>query len=80
MKEILKKTGMKRVSLLFSFSILPLLLMGQNCSCILTSKNKVEGIESFTSVTRSKDNYSLMINKQVNYLDTTIDTKSLALR
>lgn len=70
-----KKTTRRWVSLLLSFSVLPILLMGQNCTCISTSKNKVTGIVSFTGVTSSKENYSLMINKQVNYLDTTIAAK-----
>ena len=62
-----------------SLFIIPLILAivsfgvsGQNCSGVSDKKNKKTGIETSTGIVTSKDFYSLMIQKEVNYQNTAI--------
>ena len=44
---------------------------GQNCFCISGTKDKEKGIETVGGVTNTRDYYSLLIQKIMNYRDTT---------
>jgi hypothetical protein len=62
---------------ILSFVIVYLSVEGQNCSLISGKKDKQRGVEMVTGITTSKDFYSLMIQKEINYLDTSISPKYL---
>jgi hypothetical protein len=53
--------------------LIPLISLsyGQNCFCISGTKDKEKGIETVGGVTNTKDYYSLLIQKIMNYRDTT---------
>lgn len=48
---------------------------GQNCFCISGTKDKEKGIETIGGVINSKDYYSLLIQKEIHYTDTTVTPK-----
>ncbi|HQW22888.1 MAG TPA: hypothetical protein PLI47_06285 [Bacteroidia bacterium] len=49
--------------------------IAQNCSCISGTKKKKDSTKTWGGITSSKDFYSLLINRVVNYEDTTIASK-----
>lgn len=52
------------LTILFSFES-----FGQNCSCVSGVKDKTKGIETVGGVTNSQDFYSLLIQKEMSYVD-----------
>ena len=48
---------------------------GQNCFCVSGTKDKEKGIETVGGVTNTRDYYSLLTQKIMNYRDTTEPNK-----
>jgi len=60
-----------KTGLLITFVILTSLTYGQNCFGISGTKDKEKGTETLGGVTNTRDYYSLLIQKIINYRDTT---------
>ena len=51
------------------------LVQAQNCSCISGKMNKEKSSETISGIANSKDFFSLLIAKELNYADATIEPK-----
>lgn len=60
-----------KTELLISLIILTSWSYGQNCLCISGTKDKEKSIETVGGVANTRDYYSLLIQKIMNYSDTT---------
>jgi|GEM_PF-1564498 len=76
-KTLCERRMLKQIICVLSFVIVSLSVNGQNCSLISGKKDKQRGIETVSGITTSKDFYSLMIQKELNYADTSISPKYL---
>jgi hypothetical protein len=65
----------RQLFLTFIFIFIVWNAIGQNCSCISGTKDKKTGTETKGGITNSKDFYSLLIQKETNYKDTTVAPK-----
>ena len=68
-----KKLG--RVTIVIFLLFISVYSNGQGCSCISGKKDKDKGIETVGGVTNTSDYYSLLIQKIMNYKDTTVSPK-----
>lgn len=64
-----------KTGLLVLLIALTSLSYGQNCFCISGTKDKEIGIETVGAVTNTRDYYSLLIQKIMNYRDSTVSHK-----
>ena len=67
----------KQIIFVLPFVIVSFSVKGQNCSLISGKKDKQKRVETVSGITNSKDFYSLMIQKELNYADTSISSKYL---
>ena len=72
--DFAKKVG-NVILLLFFLIISSNLVQAQNCSCISGKMNKEKSSETISGIATSKDFYSLLISKELNYADTIIEAK-----
>jgi hypothetical protein len=68
-----KKIG--RVTIVLFLLFISVFSNGQRCSCISGTKNKDKGLETVGGVTNTTDYYSLLVQKIMNYKDTTVLAK-----
>jgi hypothetical protein len=68
---------LKQAICILFLAILSFSVKGQSCSSISGKKDKQRGVETVSGITTSKDFYSLMIQKEMNYADTSILPKYL---
>ncbi len=59
----------KQLLLAFYLTLISIATIGQNCFCISGTKDKTKGIETIGGVTNSKDFYSLLIQKEMNFVN-----------
>ncbi len=71
--EQIKKLG-RAIKVMFLLFI-SIYSYGQGCSCISGTKDKEKGIETVGGLTNTSDYYSLLIQKVLNYKDTTVLAK-----
>lgn len=65
----------KQLLYTFIFTFIIGTCFGQNCSCISGTNNKQTGVKSSGGITNSMDYYSLLIQKETNYKDSTVAPK-----
>src|SRR3982750_4042740 len=67
----------RHIFLLIALTVLSFIANGQNCSSISGKKDKKRGIETVSGIITSKDFYSLLIQKETSFFDTSIRPKYL---
>lgn len=67
-----QKTKLVQITIVIFLWFISTYSNGQGCSCISGSKDKDKGIEIIGGVTNTTDYYSLLIQKIMNYKDTTV--------
>jgi len=69
------KKHLRQLFLIFSLTSISVLTWGQSCSCISGIKDKEKGVEIVSGITNTSDYYVLLVQKIMNYEDTTISPK-----
>jgi hypothetical protein len=74
-RTIINTEMVKRSLLILSFCCIVATSTAQNCSCISGGKDKKSDKETWTGITNSTDFYSLLIQRENNYKDLTLEPK-----